>query len=149
MEQSILKSTKNTLGVGDDDTSFDQQLLTHINLAFSVLTDLGIGPQGGFVIEDESTEWAEYFPEETDPAKLKVQLSKVKSVIFLRVRLLWDPPNSGFLLDAVKAQLTEAEWRLNVNREETEWVDPNPPDDALLDAGDSVGVYDGGDPTGV
>ena len=77
MEQSILKSTKSNLGVGDDDTSFDAQLIPHINAAFSTLTDMGVGPQGGFVIEDDTTEWAEYFPNEDDPAKLKVMLSKI------------------------------------------------------------------------
>lgn len=149
MEQSILKSTKSILGVGDDDTSFDAQLIPHINAAFSILTDLGVGPQGGFVIEDESTEWAEYFPNEDDPAKLKVMLSQVKTVVFLRTKLLFDPPTSSYLLDSSKNLLTEMEWRLNVNREETDWVNPTPPESVLTDGNSSVGVYDGGDPTGV
>lgn len=149
MEQSILKSTKNSLGVGDDDTSFDEQLLQHINSAFSTLTDMGVGPQGGFVIEDASTEWAEYYPETTDPAKLKVMLSKVKTVVFLRTKLLFDPPTNSYLMDATKGQLGEAEWRLNVNREETDWVDPNPPTVTTDDGESVIGVYDGGDPTGV
>ncbi len=147
MEQSILKSTKNLVGVADDDTSFDLALITHINSAFSNLNDLGVGPQGGFVIEDDTTTWDEYFPGIDDPAKLKVQLSKVKTVIFLRVRMLFDPPTIGYLIDAMKGQLQEAEWRLNVNREETEWVDPMPPQ-VDPDSSDSVGVYDGGTPSG-
>jgi hypothetical protein len=149
MEQNILKSIKVALNVGEDDTSFDGQLIPHINSAFSNLTDLGVGPQGGFVIDDGSEEWSTYFPEETDPAKLKVQLSKVKLVVVLRVRLLFDPPTISYLLDAVKGQLTEAEWRLNVNREETDWVDPAPPTTTTVDGEEVVGVYDGGDPTGV
>jgi hypothetical protein len=138
LEQSILKSTKKVLGVADDDTSFDLDIITHINTAFSILTDLGVGPQGGFVIEDEEAEWPDYFPNEDDPAKLKVQLSKVKTVVFLRTKLLFDPPTVSYLLDSTKEQLREAEWRLNVNREETEWVDPAP----------VVTVIDGGDPSG-
>lgn len=142
MEQSILKSTKNMLGVGDDDTSFDLQILTHVNVAFSTLTDMGVGPQGGFVIEDDTTEWEEYFPNEDDPDKLKVMLSKIKTVVFLRTKLLFDPPTSSYVLDATKNQLTEMEWRLNVNREETDWVDPTVTDADLI-------VVDGGDPSGV
>jgi hypothetical protein len=139
MEQSILKSTKKVLNVGVDDASFDLDIITHINTAFSILTDLGVGPLSGFVIEDEEAVWEDYFPNEDDPAKLKVQLSKVKTVVFLRTRLLFDPPTVSYLLDSTKEQLREAEWRLNVNREESEWVDPAP---------DAVLVVDGGDPSG-
>jgi hypothetical protein len=139
MEQSILKSTKKILGVGDDDPSFDLDIITHINHEFSILNDAGVGPQGGFVIEDETEEWASYFPNEDDPAKLKVQLSKVKTAVFLRAKLLFDPPSTSYLLESTQRQLQEAEWRLNVNREESEWVDPDPSE--LI-------VVDGGDPTG-
>lgn len=139
MEQSILKSIKKGVNVDLSDPSFDDDIITHINAEFSILTDLGVGPDGGFVIEDDTTEWAEYFPNEDDPAKLKVQLSKVKSAVQLRTRLLFDPPTISYLLDALKAQLQEAEWRLNVNREETEWVDPDPPVELVVDGGDPSG----------
>lgn len=120
MEQSILKSTKKILGVDPADESFDLDIITHINSEFSILTDLGVGPEEGFAIEDDSVEWGSYLPE--DP----IMLAKVKSAVWLRVRLLFDPPTMGFLLDALKEQLREAEWRLNVNREDTEWTDPDP-----------------------
>jgi hypothetical protein len=139
LEQSILKSTKKILGVGEDDTSFDQDIITHINTAFSYLNDLGIGPPSGFVIEDEAEEWASYFPNEDDPVKLKVWMSKVKTVVHLRAKLLFDPPTVAYMLEATKEQLREAEWRLNVNREEIEWVDPAP---------EEVLIVDGGDPSG-
>lgn len=139
MEQSILTSTKKVLGIDAADTSFDLDITTHINTAFSYLNDLGIGPLSGFVIEDASEEWAEYFPNEDDPMKLKVQLSKIKTVVFLRVKLLFDPPTIAYLLDASKEQLREAEWRLNVNREETEWVDPAPAEILVVDGGDPSG----------
>ena len=121
MEQSILKSTKKTLGVDPGDTSFDLDIITHINSEFSTLTDLGVGPAEGFVIEDDSAEWESYLADD------QVKLSKVKTCIYLRSRLLFDPPVQGFLLDAVKEQLREAEWRLSTNREATEWADPDPP----------------------
>ena len=136
MEQSILKSTKKILGIGDDVASFDLDIITHINSEFSILHDLGVGPQAGFIIEDDVVEWSEYLPDEED----LVILNKVKAAVWLRTRLLFDPPTSGFLLEALKAQLQEQEWRLNVNREETEWVDPDP---------STVLVVDGGDPSEV
>src|SRR3954454_21041435 len=120
MEQSILKSTKKILGIGPDDTSFDLDIITHINTEFSTLTDLGVGPEAGFVIEDESAEWDSYLPDDL------VKLSKVKTCVYLRTRLLFDPPTSSYLLEAVKGQLQEAEWRLNTNREATGWTDPDP-----------------------
>jgi hypothetical protein len=135
MEQSILKSIKKVLNVEDDDPSFDLDILTHINSAFSNLTDLGVGPPMGFVIQDDTATWDDYLPDEED----QVKLSKVKTIIFLRVRLLFDPPTVSYLLDAAKQQLLEAEWRLNVNREETEWVDPDPADVLLVDGGDPTG----------
>lgn len=135
MEQSILKSTKKTLDVDPDDESFDLNIITHINSAFSVLTDLGVGPPGGFVIEDESAAWDSYLPDD-DPVKL----SQVKTIVHLRTRLLFDPPQVGFLLEAIKKQIEEAEWRLSVNREETEWVDPDPPTYMVVDGGDPAGL---------
>ena len=135
MEQSILKSTKKVLGVGPDDTSFDLDIITYINSSFSTLTDLGVGPEGGFVIEDEAPEWADFL------ANDQVKLSKIKTCVFLRAKLLFDPPTSSYLLDAAKEQLREQEWRLNTNREATEWVDPDPPatetpDTPVLDGGE-------------
>jgi hypothetical protein len=121
MKTSILKSTKKILGIEPDDTSFDLDIITHINSEFSTLTDLGVGPEAGFVIEDEYVEWESYLPDD------QVKLSKVKACVYLRARLLFDPPISSYLLDAIKEQLREAEWRLSTNREATAWVDPDPP----------------------
>ena len=61
MEQSILNSTKKILGIAADYTVFDHDIITHINSAFSTLTQLGVGPAAGFMIEDESTEWDDFF----------------------------------------------------------------------------------------
>ena len=118
MEQSILTSTKKILGISPDDTSFDLDIITHINSAFSTLSDLGVGPAEGFVIEDETAQWDSYL------SGNPIELSKVKSCVWLETRLSFDPPTLSFLLDAAKAQLLEKQWRLNVNREATEWTDP-------------------------
>jgi hypothetical protein len=120
MEQSILRSTKKVLSIGPDDDSFDLDIMTHINSAFSTLNDLGLGPDAGFAIEDEYVEWETFLTDDT------VQLSRVKTFVFLHCRLAFDPPTTGFLMNAVQEQLKEVTWRLNVKREETAWVDPTP-----------------------
>lgn len=142
MEQSILLSTKKILGVDGENPAFDQDILTHINSEFSILTDLGIGPPGGFVVEDDEPVWSDYttgFPTDPEDPEHKVKLSKVKTAVHLRVRLLFDPPTTSHLLDSMKAQLLEHEWRLNVNREAYAWTDPT--DEELVGAGFGQGGF--------
>jgi hypothetical protein len=119
MEQSILTSTKKILGVAADYTAFDLDIITHINAVFSTLTQLGVGSVDGFMIEDESAEWYDFIEDD-------IQLNTVKSYVFLKVRQLFDPPTTSYLIAAMEKQIQEFEWRLNVNRESTEWVDPDP-----------------------
>ena len=120
MGQSILTSTKKILGIADDYTAFDLDVIMHINSAFSTLAQLGIGPAGGFMIEDKDDEW-EDFLETDDP-----QYNSVKSYLYLKVRQIFDPPTTSYLITAVEKQIQELEWRLNTLREETAWVNPNP-----------------------
>jgi hypothetical protein len=120
MEQSILRSTKKVLQIGPDDESFDLDIMTHINSAFSTLHDLGVGPEEGFTIDDEYVEWDSFLTEDI------AQLSRVKSFVFLHSRLFFDPPATTFHLNAVQEQLKEVTWRLSVKREGAEWVDPDP-----------------------
>jgi|SRR4051794_15698595 hypothetical protein len=134
MEQSILKSTKKVLQIGPDDKSFDLDILTHINSAFSTLHDLGVGPEEGFIIEDESAVWGEFLAEDIS------QMSRVRLFVFLQSRLLFDPPTTTFHLTAAQAQLDQLTWRISVKREESDWVDPDLPIDIM--------VVDGGDPSG-
>jgi hypothetical protein len=122
MEQSILTSTKKILGIAADYTVFDLDIITHINTAFSTLTQLGVGPADGFMIEDDSAQWTDFDPVDDDR-----QYNAVKSYIYLRVRLLFDPPTTSYLITALEKQVQELEWRLNVYREDTDWVNPNPP----------------------
>jgi hypothetical protein len=121
MEQSILTSTKKILGIAEDYTVFDLDILTHINTAFSTLTQLGVGPADGFMIEDATAVWTDF-----DPVDDHLNFNSVKSYVFLKVRMLFDPPTTSYLITATEKQLEELEWRLNVYREGTEWVDPNP-----------------------
>ena len=123
MEESILKSTKKILGLADNYTPFDLDVITHINAAFSILDQLGVGPEGGFVIDDETELWSDY----DVPAN---QLHLIKTYIFLKVRLLFDPPTTSFLIEATTNQLREYEWRLNTFRE---WaLDPVDPMDEIV-----------------
>lgn len=120
MEPSILKSVKKVLGLDADYTAFDLDILMHINSVFTILQQLGIGPDTGFAIEDDTATWDTFLG--TDP-----KLNSVKSYIWLRVRLLFDPPQTSFLIQAMEKQIQELEWRLNVNREAVSWVNPLPP----------------------
>jgi hypothetical protein len=119
MEMSILTSTKKILGIAEDVTAFDLDIITHINSVFSTLTQLGVGPAAGFMIEDATATWDTFISDDT-------QLNSVKSYVFLRVRLLFDPPATSYLINAYEDQIKELEWRLNTHREETQWVDPDP-----------------------
>src|ERR1700753_3859263 len=123
METSILTSTKKMLGIDADYTAFDLDIITHINSALSTVSQLGIGPTAGLAIEDESKTWSDFITDD-DPL-----YSSVKTYIYLKVRLVFDPPSTSYVLIAMEQQIKELEWRLNVHREETGWVDPDPTPD--------------------
>ncbi|AVD99427.1 hypothetical protein CTU88_46130 [Streptomyces sp. JV178] len=125
MEPSILKSTKKILGVGEADTSFDVDIMLHINSVLSVLTQVGIGPDNGYSIEDDTATWGAFIG--TDP-----RLNLVKTYLYLKVRLLFDPPGTSYAIDAMEKQIAEFEWRLNVMREEESWTDPTVPADPVV-----------------
>ena len=120
MEDSILTSTKKILGIAEDYTVFDVDIITHINTAFSTLTQLGVGPPDGFMIQDAEAKWQDFVADD-------LQYNSVRSYVFLRVRHLFDPPTTSYLIEASERQIKELEWRLNVHREETGWTDPDPP----------------------
>lgn len=113
MENSILKSTRNSLGVGSD-TAFDDELVMHINTAFSTLAQLGIGGSTGFTIDGDTQIW-------TGVGGLGLQpmmLNMVKSYVFHKSRLLFDPPTTSYALEALKAEIKEEEFRLQAFAEE-------------------------------
>ena len=139
MEQSILKSVKKLLNVNPDDTAFDDDILTHINSAFSTLHQLGIGPTDGFMVEDDEALWVDFIG--YDPL-----LNSVKTYVCLKTRIYFDPPTTSYLIGALDKQITELEWRLNTGREALAWTDPDPDDPDLEDDpfGDPV-TLDGGE----
>ncbi len=107
---SILTSIKKMLGIEEEYEHFDPDILMHINSAFSILTQLGVGPDNGFMIVDKNTTWSEFIKDEA-------QLNLVKSYMFIKVKLLFDPPMSTAVLECYKAQVSEYESRLNVTAE--------------------------------
>lgn len=119
MSDSILTSTKKILGLADDYTVYDLDVITLINAAFSTLNQLGIGPEEGFAIEDKAATWDTFLG--ADP-----RLNSVKQYVALKVRLMFDPPETSYVLAAMEKQIQEYEWRLNVVREGDSWVDPDP-----------------------
>lgn len=102
---SILNTIKKILGMDADYNAFDTDIILAINTAFFTLWQLGVGPtEQPFVIHDESEVWSSVVPDE--------KIEMYKSYIGLRVRLLFDPPSSSFLVDAINAQIKEYEWRM-------------------------------------
>lgn len=108
---SILTSIKKLLGISEEYTEFDADILIHINSVFVALHQMGIGPSGGFSIADSSATWADYISGE-------VLLNDVKSYMYYKVRLMFDPPQSSAAMDNMKQLAAELEWRMNVTAEE-------------------------------
>ena len=105
--ESILTSVKKQLGLTEDYTHFDDDIIMHINSVLMVLTQLGVGPSDGFFIEDADSTWEDFLGESN-------KLQMVKSYVGLKVRLLFDPPSNSTHMNAINQQISEFEWRLNV-----------------------------------
>lgn len=111
---SILQSIKKMLGPTEDYTYFDSDIVIHINSVLMILNQLGVGPKQGFFITGESETWSDYLGDNAG----KIEL--VKSYIYLKVKLIFDPPTTGVLHEAMERQIQEFEWRLNVQAEGVE-----------------------------
>lgn len=116
---SILNSVKKMLGIEADYDHFDPDILMAINSAFTVLCQLGVGPDEEFSISDSKAVWGDFFALCDKPINL------VKSYIYLKTKLLFDPPTTGVLHEAMERQIQEFEWRLNVADENYELNTPN------------------------
>lgn len=107
MQDSILASIKDAAGVSSEDNAFDEELVLHINSTFITLRQNGIGPETLFFIEDETATWHDFIDDDSI-------LPMIKSYITLQVRVLFDPPTSSALMDALKNKIAEYEWRLSI-----------------------------------
>jgi len=110
MEQSILVSTKKILGLSEEYTAFDFDIIVLINSAFATLSQLGVGPENGYSITDASDFWTDFLPNNNI-------LNMAKTYIFLKVKLQFDPPSTSFVVSAMQEQLKEYEWRISTFRE--------------------------------
>ena len=108
--ESILASIKKLLGIAEEDISFDQDIIMHINSVFMILTQLGVGPSKGFFIKDYDAVWSDFIPKDSS-------LEAVKSYVYMKVRLMFDPPLSSAVSDAINRNISELEWRLNIGAE--------------------------------
>lgn len=105
--ESILTSVKKDLGIVEEYTHFDADIIMGINTAFSILTQLGVGPSTGFSISDKTAVWTDFV---SDMSKLEF----IKSYVSKKTRMLFDPPTSSAVLEAMNNLLSELEWRINV-----------------------------------
>ena len=105
--ESILTSIKKLLGISEDYTQFDSDLIMHINTVFLNLTQLGVGPEEGFSIQNGNDAWSDFIDN-------NAQLQAVKSYMYLKVKLLFDPPLSSSVIESMNRMISELEFRLNV-----------------------------------
>ena len=103
---SILNDIKHSLGIMEENTAFDQDIILFANGVFGTLTQLGVGPSIGFQISGPDNEWEEFY---TDP-----RLNAAKTFVFLQAKLAFDPPDTGFVVQSMERQITELQYRLNV-----------------------------------
>ena len=111
--ESILTSIKKLLGIEEEYEHFDPDIIMHINSVFMVLNQLGVGPSEGFFIEDDTSVWTDFIGEGAN-------IEAVKSYIYLKVKLLFDPPLSSAAIESIKRMIDEYEWRLSAAAESNE-----------------------------
>lgn len=107
---SILTSVKKMLGIAEEYEHFDPDIIMHINSVFMILTQLGVGPSNGFSIHDKNTTWIDFI-------KNTKNIEAVKSYMYMKVRMMFDPPASSSVAEAMNRSISELEWRLNVEVE--------------------------------
>lgn len=109
--ESILDSIKKLLLLSEDDTSFDTDIIIHINTVLAILTQLGVGPENGFTITDRSATWDQFMGDNP-------KLDSVISFVYLKIKLVFDPPTNSAVLESMNRTIGELEWRINVAAEE-------------------------------
>ena len=105
--ESILNSIKKLLGIDETYEAFDTDIIMHINSVFSVLNQLGVGPEEGFYITGDTQTWTDFLGDRKD-------IELVKSYVYMKVRLIFDPPQSSAVIESMNRAVSEFEWRANV-----------------------------------
>lgn len=109
---SVLTSIKKLLGISEDYEHFDADIIMHINSVLMILTQLGVGPAEGFSIQNKTQTWGDFLGEDA------ILLEGVRSYVYMKVRLMFDPPTSSAAIESMTRLANEFEWRLNVAGEE-------------------------------
>lgn len=112
MDSSILNELRKVVGGSTSPgeiTHFDMDLMMHANTYFANLTQLGVGTPG-FMLQDDTQTWRDFLGDNYPPERL----SQVKTYIYIKVRLVFDPPQSSAHISTLKEEAKEIEWRLNV-----------------------------------
>lgn len=104
--ESILTSVKKLLGITPECTNFDSDIIMHINSVFLILNQIGVGPSKGYRITDEFNTWNEFISEDNP------RLEAVKSYMYMKVKLLFDPPSNSSVMESTNRLLSELEWRI-------------------------------------
>ena len=102
---SILNSVKSHIGISETEDHFDGDIIIHINSVFSILRQMGVGPKTTFSIVDDKPIWNDFLEDDPD-------FSEVKTYMYLKVKMIFDPPANSNILAAMKEQISELEWRL-------------------------------------
>ena len=111
MEESILTTIKKLLGLDESYEAFDTDVIIAINTALMALMQIGVGPKIGFRIEDDEATWEDFLGSDV------ADLEAAKSYVFIKARLMFDPPSSSVVVEAYNKAAEECEWRLNVQRD--------------------------------
>ena len=107
---SILTTVKKMLGLDSDYEAFDVDIIIGINSALMTLTQVGVGPKRGFIVQDATDTWEDFLGDRED-------LEAIKTYVYLKTKLIFDPPTNSFTIDAMERQAEEYLWRININAE--------------------------------
>lgn len=121
MNDSILNTIKNMLGIPIEDNSFDQDIMININSVFGILYQIGIGTKTSFYIVDSAVKWTEMFADYIDLVDM------IKNYTYMKVRLYFDSPTNASVLESLNRQIKEFEWRIQLQVEKA--FEDNPKDD--------------------
>lgn len=112
--ESILTSIKKLLGITEECEDFDPDIIIGINSSFDILEQMGVGPKGGFFITDKSATWTDFMQ------NLPVNSEMIKTYVYMKTKLMFDPPTTSFVLESMNKTIEEMEFRLNVKYDSRE-----------------------------
>ena len=104
--KSILNTIKKLLGIDSDDDSFDVDIMAIVNSIIPALSQMGVGPKNGFIITSPEDEWEDYIKDSD------INLEGVKTYLYLRTKLIFDPPSNSTVIESFNKSISELEWRM-------------------------------------